>query len=363
MAYLDTTTWNTIQQEFTFTDPRRFELGIANAMPAIAAAADFIMPSEKERLKTISSARSFEITHIKDKDIQVYSTPSFDIPANLQESGVTSITTYDIVAGFKLFPDSFNNNVVDINTYVKKSILDLCYAAGKKFEEIMLTEMLEVKTPYLDHLLPLNGGEGTFTFDDSADVLKVSKDAQTDVLFYKLNELMRANEVAGNYHLIGSPLALSEINAQNAKYGNANDKNLSWTDQYLGMDRRHSSYNLDVDTTTNRWEAMMVREGEFDIIPNHPAAFDQGRTLKGGTQTFGKTDTVMPFINLPANVYTNIEATNAESLLGTKDSNLTMTTGEEQQYWFRFHVVRRPNTSAAGVTDKPTGVLKLNALL
>lgn len=359
MPFLDATIYKTLQQKGVYIDQHRPELGIAKAMPSVTKQANFIMPSVKKELEKISSARGIEIAHLKDGGPTVHSVPSFDIPASLRKTGVTSMTTYDIAFGFKVPVDLYENNVADAESYVYDQITQGCYNSAKKLEEILLQEFLGQKTTKLDHTVRLNAGDGTYTFDSGLDALTITKDAQNDTMLYKLSNLMTSNEVGGNYHFIGAPLSLAEFNAQTMKYGAGNDKNLAWGQNYLPIENRHSTDSIGVTEGTNRWEAYMIREGEMAVIPNFPKAFRDGRTV--GTKQWGRTS-IMPFINMPANVFTNTEAADTSNMMGTNDSNGIMSSVEEQQYWFRFHVLKRPNTSADGEI-KPTGLVKINGLL
>ncbi len=72
------------------------------------------------------------------------------------------------------------------------------------------------------------------------------------------------------------------------------------------------------------------------------------------------SDMELPFVRMRANVFTNLEATKAESLVSAgRDTNLTMTHYQEMALWVRVYLFEEFNSD---LTTRPNPVIKLSGL-
>lgn len=355
--FLDATLWNDLQFTDAYNEKRFYQLGILDAVKdSTAFTSDYIPPSAIERMRELSSLRNAQIPAMKDQQVTVVTTPGFQfIPSNLPETDTFQFVAYDVFSGFRHYPAAYQNNMVDAEWAVSQVMQNVAFECGLEIEKILAARLEERKTQLLNFTTQVSQGDGTFTFDAPSDTLNVSKAAQKETMFYNLEELMAANDLAGQYRLVNSRAGLAVQKSEAAKYGVANDRNL----QALGMldpSRLYQSNNIAVGSDIfNGW---FFRDGAMGILENHPWDFRNGTDVDG--RQWSVSDVELPFTRLRANVYVNRKPTEATSLVSAgEDSNLKMTHFEEMAIWFRFYVVFRYNSDLA---TRANDVVKIKGL-
>jgi hypothetical protein len=274
----------------------------------------------------------------------------------MPESDAYYFVAYDVFSGFRHYPASFENNAMDEAWTVNQVLKNVLKGCAASIDDICETILEARKTQVLNFTAQVSQGDGVFTFDGGSDTLSINKAAQKDTMFTYLNELMRANQLAGNYRIVTSPggLLVSEVEA--AKYGQMNQKDIQWSQTALPFDRRYISDQL--SPGSDNFTGFFVRDGALGIYENFPWDF-RNKTMFGGKE-WSVTDVEMPYTRLRANVFTNKEATEATSIINpSTDSNLIMTHFEEMAIWFRFYVVYRYNSALA---SRVNDVVKIKGL-
>lgn len=349
MSYINASLWNNLQVSDATNEKRFAELGIIDAVKDSTPFVDYVPPSAKEALAKVSSLRSVEIPVLKDQTVVVNQTPGFDfIPSNLPESAKYSFTAYDVFSGFRHYPAAYANNMIDSDWARNNVMKNVAFAMGNTIETILAARLEERKTQLLSYTTQVSQGDGTFGFNTGVDVLEINKAAQKETMFMNIEELMKANEVGGNYRLITSRGGMAVQKSEAAKYGAANDKNLQALG-FLPADRLYESGNI--SAASDIFNGWMIRDGAMGVFENFPHDFVNGTEIAGKKWSISDMD--IPFTRMRANIYTNKEATEATALItsGT-DSNLKMTHFEEMAIWIRFYVVYRYNSDlTARVND------------
>jgi hypothetical protein len=357
MAYLDTTVLNDFQALQATNEKLVGKFGMIDLAKASTASVDYVPPSVKEKLATISASRTATIPVIKDQTVTVVTTPGFQyIPTNLAETAEYSFSAFDVFTGFRMYPASFDNNVMDAAYYRDNVLKNVLLESAKTVDDIIETQLEARKTQTLSYTTQVSQGDGTFTWDDANDWLEINKAAQKETMFANLSTLMDANKQGGEYRMVTSPAGLQSSVIAAAKYGAANDKNIAWDANYLALDRRYESHQL--APSSDNFHGFFVKDGGIGLFENFPYDFRNGTMLAG--KSWSISDVTLPFVNLRANVYVNTEATEATSLVSPNtDTNLTMTHFEEMALWFRFYVVYRYNSALA---TRPNDIVKLIGL-
>lgn len=358
MSYINDTLWNNLQFSDATNEKRFSELGIINAVKESTQFVDYIPPSAREALSKISSLRLAEIPVIKDQSVTVVQTPGFDfIPANLEETAKYSFIAYDVFSGFRHYPSTYANNMVDEKFAVEQKMKNIAHAMGDTIESILAARLEERKTQKLAFTTQVNqsSGSGTYTFDESVDILKINKAAQQETMFASLDELMRANKLPGNYRTVVSPAGLAVQKQEALKFGAGNTKNIQAIG-FMSADRIHNSHNISADSDVfNGW---FLRDGSVGVYENFPWDFVNGTEIAG--KKWSISDMEIPFTRLRANIYTNKEATNADALITSgSDSNTIMSHFEEMAVWIRFYFVYRYNSD---LSTRPNDVVKIKGL-
>ncbi|NQV77085.1 MAG: hypothetical protein HQ490_01870 [Lutibacter sp.] len=355
MAYINASLWNDIQSSDATNEKRFAQLGIVDLVKDSTAFVDYIPPSAKAQLASVSSLRNVKIPVLKDQTVTVNSSPSFTIPSNLPDSDVYSFTAYDVFSGFRHYPASYANNMVDSDWARANVMKNVAYAMGNSIETILAARLEDRKTQALSYTTQVSQGDGTFTFDAGTDTLKINKAAQKETMFYNLQELMAANELGGQYRLGTSRAGLAVQKAEALKYGAGNSKDLAALG-FLPMDRLYESGN--VSASTDIFNGWLVRDGAIGMFENFPFDFVNGTEIAG--KKWSISDMEIPFTRLRANIYTNKEATDATALItsGT-DSNLQLSHFEEMAIWTRFYVVYRYNSA---IGTRPNDIVKVSGL-
>lgn len=344
MAYLETTQWLDLQSTDGTSESRYSELGVLDLVKDSTPYTDYLRPSDKERLATMSSARDLQLPVLKEYTPVVLTTPGFPyIPANLPESDQYTFIAYDVFSGFRFFPASFENNAMDRDFVRMANMKRIVYEMGKTIEGILVTNLEARKSQQLDFTAQVSIGSGTYSFNTGTDTLSINKAAQDNTMFYSLKEVMRANELDGTYRIVTSPAGLARQRAQMLQYGPNNAQNIAALGFAGFADRMYESHNLSAGSEI--FTGYFVRDGAIGIVENFPYDF------RAGTQFAGKkwavSDGEIPMLRMRCNIYVNNEATDATSLFSTSDSNLIMTHFEETAIWARFYVVYRYNSLLA----------------
>jgi len=356
MAYLDATVLNDFQANQATNEALIGRYGMIDLAKDSGQFVDYIPPSVREQLQTMSGARNAQIPFIKDQQVTVNTTPGFEnIPINLGESGTYSFTAYDVFSGFRVYPASYENNQIDMQFEVQARMSNVLQKMAETIDTTIGTVLSSRKTQVLGFTDQISQNDGTYTFDGATDTLEISKAAQKDAMFYQLPQLMGANKLQGNYGIVTSPGGLISSTVEAMKYGPNNDKNLETFQGGIPFSKRFISDQL---ATSENFDGYLVRDGDLGVIENYPFDFRNGTTV-GGHQ-WSVSDVELPFTRMRANIYVNTEATKANALIapGT-DTNLTMSTFEEMAIWHRFYVVYRVNSDLA---NKQNGVVKLQGL-
>lgn len=344
MAYLDATLWNDLQYSDAVNEKRFSQLGILDAVKDSTSFVDYVPPSARAEMARLSSLRNAKIPALKDQTVSVVTTPGFQfIPSNLPESANYYFTAYDVFSGFRHYPAAHDNNQIDSDWQRDQVMMNVAYACGNQIETILAARLAERKTQLLNFTAQVSQGDGTFTFNGTPDTLEINKAAQKETMFYNLEQLMAANELAGQYRLVTSRGGLAVQRSEMAKYGAGNSKNL----QALGFPTEDRLYETgNIAPGSDVFNGYMLRDGAMGIVENFPYDFRNGTEVGGAKWSI--SDIELPFTRMRANVYTNKHATEATALVASgEDSNLKMTHFEEMAVWFRFYVVYRYNSNLA----------------
>lgn len=355
MANLDATLLNDLQAREATNEKRFKALGIVDAVKDSTGFVDYIPPSVRASMNTMSSLRNAQIPVLKDQTVTVNSTPGFlNIPSNIGESAQYAFTAYDVFSGMRYYPALFGNNTIDGDFYKEQTMLNVLEGCGTAVETVLAARLEERKTQVLGFTTQVSQGDGTYTFDTTPDRLDVSKAAQKATMFYELQQLMSANRLGGNYRLVTSRAGLAVQRSEAAKYGANNEKNLQALG-FLPSDRLYESDNISTSAIFDGW---FLRDGAMGIIENYPWDFANGTDIDG--RMWSISDVELPFTRMRANVYVNNKATEATSLVSSgTDSNLKMTHFEEMAVWFRFYVVYRYNSD---LSTRANDIVKIRGL-
>lgn len=353
MAYLDGTVLNDFQAREATNEKFSANYGMIDLAKDSGAAIDYIPPTVRAMMNTMSASRNAKLPVLKDQTVTVTTTPGFNnIPVNLGETGTYYFTAYDVFSGFRLYPASYENNQIDGDWYRDNIIRNVLKGCAVSIDNIIETQLEARKTQVLNYTTQISQGDGVFTFDTGTDTLTVSKAAQKDTMFPNLTQLMLANQLPGNYRIVTSPAGLVISDIESMKYGANNTKDLAWQQAYMPEGNRYISDQI---STSANFNGFLVRDGDIGLIENFPWDFRNGTNFAG--KEWSITDVEMPYTRMRANVYVNKEATEATSIVSPNtDTNLTMTHFEEMAIWFRFYVPYRYNSAIA---TRQNGIVKL----
>jgi hypothetical protein len=355
MAFLNGTLLNDLQSDMATNEKYFSPLGVIDAVKDSTASANYIPPTVRENLSTISGLRKAEIPVIKDQSITVVTTPGFEyIPSNLPDSDKYWFQPYDVFSGMRHYPSANDNNMIDSEFQSREVLKNVLYEMGNTVEGILLTNLDARKTQVLGFTEQVSATTGDYAFDATPDILKIKKAAQDETMFYSAEALMAANEVGGNYRIVTNRAGLTRQKAEALKYGASNDKNLQALG-FFGADRMYESGNI---TTAEKFDGYMFRDGAIGVFENFPSDFRKGTEFAG--KKWAVSDMDLPFVNMRANIYTDTNATNATSLITSGvDTNLIMTAYEEMGIWVRFYVVYRYNSD---LSTRVNDVVKVQGL-
>jgi hypothetical protein len=361
MAYLDSTVLNDFQAREATNEKFEANYGMIDLAKASTPAIDYIPPSVKDMMNTMSGARDAKLPVLKDQTVTVTTTPGFsNIPVNAGETDTYSFTAFDVFSGFRLYPASFENNQVDGEWYRDQIIRNVLKGCAVSIDDIIETQLEARKTQTLGFTTQISQGDGTYVFNGTSDALEISKAAQKETMFYNLSQLMVANQLPGNYRVVTSPGGYVSNDVSSGLYGENNSKNLEWQQAFMPSANRYISDQI---ATSVNFDGFLVRDGDIGLIENFPWDFRNGTMFAG--KEWSITDVEMPYTKMRANVYINKEATEANSIITpSTDTNLTMTHFEEMAVWFRFYVPYRYNSAIAtrqngAIATRQNGIVKL----
>lgn len=357
MTYLSTTVLNDFQAREATNEKFEANYGMVDLAKDSTPFVDYVPPSVQDRLTTISGARNAQIPVLKDQAVTVVTTPGFNnIPINLGESDNYYFTAYDVFSGFRDYPASFENNQVDRDWYRDNIIRNILQAMAVVKDNIINSVLETRKTQVLNYTTQISQGDGTFTFNTGSDTLEINKAAQKDTMFTYLKELLRANQLPGNYRIATSPAGLLVSEVEAAKYRDMQEKQLLWSQTAVPMDRRYISDQI--SPGSDNFNGWFVRDGAIGLYDNFP--WDFRNMTEFGGKKWSITDVEMPYTRSRHNVYVNTEATEADAIITpSTDTNLKMTHFQEMAMWDRFYVVYRYNSD---LTTRQNDIVKIKGL-
>jgi len=357
MAFLTNTVLNDFQALEAQNEKLEGNYGMLDMVRDSTAKVDYVPPSVVTALNTISNSRLAKLPVMKDQTVTVTTTPGFsNIPVNIGESDTYYFTAFDIFSGFRLYPASFENNQIDAAWWRDQITRNVLKAMAVAKDDIIETILESRKTQKLAFGPQVSQGDGTFTFDEGADTLSINKAAQKDTMFVYLKELMRANQLSGDYRIVTSPGGLLVSETEAFKYQTQQSKDLIWAQSAIPADRRYVSNQL--SPGSDNFTGFLMRDGAMGIYENWPWDFRNGTTV--ANKKWSITDVEMPYIKSRPNLFINTEATEATSIISpTTDSNLIMTHFEEMAIWDRFYAVYRYNSDLA---NRVNDVVKIKGL-
>lgn len=298
MSFLNGTLLNDLQSDQATSESRYSPLGIVDSVVKSTEHIDFLSPSVKESLSTISSLRKAEIGVLTAQDIKVVATPGFEhIPSNLPNSDKYWFQPYDVFSGMRHYPSANDNNMIDSEFQSREVLKRVLYEMGNTVEGILTTTLEARKT----QLLPLgleqvSNTTGDYAFDSVSDTLKVNKAAQDETMFYSIEAALAANEIGGNYSIVSNRAGLARQKMAALKLGANNAENLQALG-FMGADRIYETGNI---TTSEKFDGFMFRDGAVGVFENFPSDFRKGTEVNG--KKWSVSDMKLPFINMRANI-------------------------------------------------------------
>jgi len=355
MAFLDLTVLNDFQAREATNEKFEANYGMIDLAQASGQSIDWIPPSVKTLLNTISGSRLAKIPVMKDQTVTVGTTPGFAyIPSNMAETADFSFTAVDVFSGFRFYPAAHENNQVDAAWYRDNVLRNVLKAMAVTIDDLVEVVLEARKSQVCAYAAQVSQGAGAFTFDSGTDQLNIAKAAVNEAMFWNLVNLMQANQVGGQYRIVTSPGGLISSQTQSRLLGPGNAKDQSWVETIIPPERRYQSDQLAAGSDI--FNGFFVRDGELGLIENFPYDFRNG-TVIGGKQ-WSITDVALPYTKMRANIFINTEATDATSIITpATDSNLIMTTWEEMAIWHRFYIPYRYNSAIA---SRAQGILKIS---
>lgn len=353
MDYLSSTVLNDFQATQSSNEKFIANYGMIDLAKDSTPFVDYIPPSVREMMTTLSGARNAQLPVLKDQQVTVTTVPGFsNIPVNLGESDKYSFTAFDVFSGFREYPASFENNQMDGEWYRNNIMGNVLQAMAVEIDNVIETQLEARKTQVLNYTTQISQGDGVYNFDGGTDTLQIAKAAQKETMFYNLTQLMVANQLPGNYRIVTSPAGLVSNDVSSGLYGENNSKNLEWQQAFMPNAQRYISDQI---STSANFNGFLVRDGDIGLVENFPWDFRNGTMFAG--KEWSITDVELPFTKMRANVYVNNEATEANSIITpSTDTNLTMTHFREMAIWHRFYVVYRYNSD---LSTRQNGIVKL----
>lgn len=354
MAYLDLTVLNDFQAREAQNEKFEANYGMIDLALASGQSIDYIPPSVKQMLATMSGSRASQIPALKDQTVTVSLTPGFSqIPANLPATAVYSFAAVDVFSGFRFYPASFENNQIDASWMRDQVLRNVLKAMAVQVDDLIEVVLEARKTQVLNFTAQVSQGAGVFTFNAGTDTLEVAKAAVNEAMYWNLVNLAQANQLPGQYRIVTSPGGLVSSQTQSRLLGPGQVKDQSWVETIIPQDRRYITDQI--SPGSDIFQGFFVRDGEIGLIENFPWDFRNGTEIAG--KKWSITDVALPYTKMRANIFINTEATDATSIITPNtDTNLLMTTWEEMAIWHRFYIPYRYNSAIA---SRQQGIWKL----
>ena len=358
--YITVTRFNDLQVGGKLDQKRYPELGAVNAAYASTPSVDYISPSVQESLKTISSQRLIEIPTFINGPVVVGDTPGYNnIPSNLLESDTFGLVAYNIFSGFRHYPSTYDNNVMDSQDAIDTKMKRVTYEMAKIKESIIIGVLESNKTQVLDFTEQVSPNTGDYNFNATSDVLEIKRAVQNETMFYTLEALAEANEIMGAGRVITNRAGLVRQKAEAIKYGAGNEKNLDALGFY-DIDRMHQSSQISAGI--DMFNGFYLKDGAIGLYSNFPYEFRNGKKLNDREWTI--SDVELPFLKSRCNVYTREGVTDSSALVGTHnnelDSNTIMSTFSEMAIWDRFYIATTPNKE---IGTRSNDIFKIRGLV
>lgn len=331
MAYIDQTLLNNYQSKVAESEIRIPNYGLIGVAKKETGRVPFLDDNLK---KVINDHEGISIITpaLTESVITTSSSESFTIPANLSTSGATILTFTTIFAGYKIYPETFVNNVISEKAYRMNKIQEVDKAMAKALEEAIDTQLDTYKSQKWE-----TGDEAGYNF--AANILDVDLASQNDVMFSNLKSMAMLNDWSeDSLSLVASP-ELDFVLNQYRKYGNANEKNL----QFQAIPELFAS-NRVTKTAGKRWTGYLLEPGAIGVVENYKHPFKINKTV--GDAKWGISDMELPQLGYKVMLYENQEKASAAAV-GSYATNAIMSWVEEYGYIFRYCMLRRYNSSAS----------------
>ena len=340
MSYIDQTLLNDYQSEVVENEMRASEHGLISLAKKETARVPFL----GDKLRTVINNHegiSVKVPALTESTITTTTSESFTIPTNLSESGMTTLTLGTIFCGYRIYPETFVNNVISEQEYRLNKIKEIDKAMANALEVVIDTHLNTYKSQVWE-----TGGLNGFNF--ASNMLGVSLDEQNDVMFSNIKSQARINEWSSDISMAAN-FEIDFVLNQYRKYGAANDKNL----QFQAIPSVFGSNNV-TKTTGKRWTAYMVEPGALGLVENFKKPFAMGLNI--GEATWGISDDALPRLGHRVMLFENKEKASAENV-GTYGTGMIMSWVEEYGYIFRYCLLHKYNSSAS---TRVGYILKIN---
>ncbi len=342
MAYLDQTLENNYQSRVAEKEIRIPNYGLIDAAKVQTPQVPFLSNEVRTQIET-RSGTSVIIPAFTEDVITTSTSESFTIPANLSTSGTTTLTLTTIFAGFAIYPETFDNQIIGEEEYRSNKIQEVDKAMAAQLESYIDTHLGTYKTAVWSGTLP--------GFSFASNALDVSLDQQNDVMFANLGTLAEINDWNIGTGIMVSEPEIGFVMSQLLKYGANNEKNLL----YQSIPSVYTSNNV-TKQSGKRWTGYLMEPGAIGIVPNFKRPFREQLTI--GEAMWDISDGEMPQLGHRVMLYQNREKVSAVGI-GSYSSHAIMSWKEEYGYVFRFCLLKRYNSDS---TTKVGSILKINGL-
>lgn len=297
----------------------------------------YLTPEFKALLNKVEG-RSVRIPAITKGSITVETVESFDIPLNTATTAYSGLTLVTLFAGFGIFPEDYENNMISKDAIKANRIRECDEAMALAYEALIAAFLNTNKS------LVWTGWDTTLGFEFADSILTASVDAQKDAIFSYLKTMAMANNWNSDTAiLIANPL-IGSILTEIAKYGTANDKNLMFQllPQMFLSNRVTNSDGV-------RWTAYMVENGSIGAVPNYKLPFREGKEVNGSK--WGISNMSLPMLGDKVGLYEKVEE--------AASANGAMSWVEKYGFVYSFFFLKKYNSNTA---TQVGNILKINGL-
>jgi hypothetical protein len=301
------------------------QFGLIRAINQETPKMPYLTPELKALLNKIEG-RAVRIPAIKKGAITVATSESFDIPLNVGTTAYSTLSLVTLFAGFGIFPEDYENNMVSVSAMKANRIRECDEAMALAYEALIAAFLNTNKT------LVWSGTDTSLGFDFSSSILTISKDAQKDAVFAHLRTMAAANNWnADQALLIANPLIGSVLN-EILKYGANNDKNLAF--QILPQ---IFTSNRVTNSTGMRFTAYMVEDGSIGAVPNYKLPFREQKVVGGAKWDISSM--AMPMLGDKVGLYEEVEKASS--------ANGAMSWVEKTGFVYSFFFLKKYNSDTA----------------